>query len=785
MKYPSIKYSLPRARIDMAMVIVLAASLTMFSILATYSASDPGWTHSGSSPEVMNIGGVAGAYMADIGYSLFGSMAFFIPICFGMFGWKYLYRWKRNDKDQLLAPMIFLAGFFLTLIGGCGFENIYGLRFSTHLSSPSGGVLGGVITQSLSNYLPWQVLVSMFLSMSIAGTMLIGLPWMRISELVGKFLFAMGGAMFRKWPDRRKRMAKPSELEMSDAGKTATSKKSSNNLRDKLPKSKKKRRKLNIAERNEPELGSLGVGVDDAPSGMSSQTATPTLKFAAEEKPKAAPQPKAKRSIRGKLPEIALLDAPEVSQNAYSEEDIEKMSQRVEQMLEDFGVEVRVDNARPGPVITQLEVEPAPGIKASQIVNLSRDLARSLSVSSVRVVDNIPGSSHVGIEVPNRTRETVRLFDGLQSRQYKSSASPLTVVLGKDIRGGTVVSSLAKMPHLLIAGTTGAGKSVCLNAILLSFLYKSTPDSLRLIMVDPKMLEFSVYEGIPHLLTPVITDMEKTENALRWCIQEMELRYELMSKFKVRNLDGFNDLVRDSEPIPHPSFEDSDEPVYLTELPFIVVVIDELADLIMVMGRKAEDLIIRIAQRARAAGIHLIVATQRPSTDVIKGLLKANIPTRIGFKVASNADSRTILDQPGAETLLGQGDMLFIAPGTSDVARVHGAFVSDDEVKRVVDHWKSVDMPQYVEDVVVNKAANSSDSGFSGNDTGGEGDEFYDKAVDYVIRQRRPTISSVQRQFRIGYNRAARIIEAMEVAGVVTPADSTGKREVLVPPPQD
>ncbi len=642
-------------------------------------------------------------------------------------------------------------------------------------------MLGSLVVQGASAYLSWQAVAAILVAMVIAGTYLIGVPWMKVAEKTGAMAFAALRVAAASLKPRAR-----TKLRKAEALKSADLEAEDDKTKIRRVHAKKSQRKKSVAsERYEPVIGTMEVEreLHEADLDCSPAADSPI-------EPELAPNTERVRSPRTRksavadpLPSSSLLDPPQKSKLAYSQEDIDAMSTKVEQMLAEFGVQVSVENAHPGPVITQLEVLPAPGVKASQIVNLSRDLARSLSVSSVRVVDNIPGSSYVGIEVPNRTREIVRLIDGLESDQYASGTSPLTMVLGKDIQGGTVVSSLEKMPHLLIAGTTGAGKSVCLNAILLSFLYKSTHESLRLIMIDPKMLEFSVYEGIPHLLTPVITDMEKTENALRWCIAEMELRYDLMSKLHVRNLNGLNELIRSSDPIPNPQLPDATEPVYLTPLPHIVVVIDELADLIMVMGRKAEDLIIRIAQRARAAGIHLIVATQRPSTDVIKGLLKANIPTRIGFKVASNADSRTILDQPGAETLLGQGDMLFIGPGTSDAKRVHGAFVSDDEVKRVVDHWKNIDSPNYLDEVVV--GSGSSDSGFSGNDSDGESDELYDMAVDYVIRQRRPTISSVQRQFRIGYNRAARIIESMESAGVVSPADPTGRREVLVPPPQD
>ncbi len=792
-------YSLTRARDDLVMSLIAALSLTLFAIFVTYSSQDPGWTNSSSAVEIFNIGGITGAYIADIGYWLLGICVLVIPIALIAFCWMYLYRWKNQAKDQLLSPILFLIGTVLTLTGISGIENSYILN--NNAGAPPGGVLGNLTASFVTAYLPFQVSVVLFLCAVIIGTALAGVPWMVVSEFVGRAIISTFKSVlpsrrepaydddvsvqpqrnfeqdFEQEPVQvpRKKLSKPSLFAKSSKPKT------------KKPEAKKRSKRRTESKRVEPIIGSIGQvdaeGIDSPEVREVKQK--PITSKAPPRSTHKPPQQTKSGGSKFKLPALSLLDRPHKSRHAYSRKDIATMASKVETMLSEFGVEVTVENAHPGPVITQLEVQPAPGVKASQIVNLNRDLARSLAVSSVRVVDNIPGSPYVGIEVPNRMREAVRFLDGLESEQYKQSNSPLSIVLGKDIRGSTVVSSLDKMPHLLIAGTTGAGKSVCLNAILLSFLYKSTPDQIRLIMVDPKMLEFSVYDGIPHLLTPVITDMEKTENALRWCIAEMEARYTLMSQLGVRSLEGYNDRIRSSAPIPNPLKAGSPEPSYLSPFPYIVVVIDELADLIMVMGRKAEDLIIRIAQRARAAGIHLIVATQRPSTDVIKGLLKANIPTRIGFKVASNADSRTILDQPGAETLLGQGDMLFLAPGSSEVMRVHGAFISDDEVKRVVDALKLNGPPVYVSEVVSSKATDGSNAEFGGNDIDGENDEYYDEAVNYVIQSQRPTISSVQRKFRIGYNRAARLIETMEHAGLVSPADVNGKREVLVPPPPE
>jgi len=499
------------------------------------------------------------------------------------------------------------------------------------------------------------------------------------------------------------------------------------------------------------------------------------------------------RSIQ-KIPSMDLLDPPELhKETGYTDVQLEDMSRLLESKLKDFGVVAEVVEVNPGPVITRFEIQPAPGVKASKITNLAKDLARSLAVLSVRVVEVIPGKSVMGIEIPNETRQMVRLSEVLNSKLYKESSSRLSLGLGNDIAGNPVVTNLAKMPHLLVAGTTGSGKSVGVNAMLLSLLYKATPDEVRLMMVDPKMLELSIYEGIPHLLTPVITDMKEAAGGLRWCVGEMERRYRLMAKMGVRNLAGFNDKVKAAEqrnePLRDPLWkaEEHGEPdgtpaPYLETLPYIVVVIDEFADMMMIVGKKVEELIARIAQKARAAGIHLILATQRPSVDVITGLIKANVPTRIAFQVSSKIDSRTILDQSGAENLLGNGDMLYLPAGTSVPNRVHGAFVSDDEVHRVVEAWKQLGSPVYI-DSILEEASGDATMGSGSGLFDEEQDVLYDEAVAFVTETRKASISSVQRKLKIGYNRAARMIETMEAAGVVTEAGSNGQREVLAPPP--
>jgi len=507
------------------------------------------------------------------------------------------------------------------------------------------------------------------------------------------------------------------------------------------------------------------------------------------------PDAKSAATAKMKLPSLELLDPPELqTDQGYTEEEVEQLSRLLEQKLNDFGVVAEVVEVNPGPVITRFEIQPAPGVKASKISNLARDLARSMAVAAVRVVEVIPGKSVVGIEIPNHSRQMVRLSEVLNSKPYLDAASKLTLALGNDIAGNPVVANLAKMPHLLVAGTTGSGKSVGVNAMLLSLLYKATPDQVRLMLVDPKMLELSIYDGIPHLLTPVITDMKEAAGGLRWCVAEMERRYRLMAKVGVRNIAGYNDKVREAaavgtpltDPLWNPmelGLPPSEPAPELETLPYIVVVIDEFADMMMIVGKKVEELIARIAQKARAAGIHLILATQRPSVDVITGLIKANVPTRIAFQVSSKIDSRTILDQSGAENLLGNGDMLYLPAGTSVPNRVHGAFVGDDEVHRVVEAWKAMGEPVFIDAILNEGGADAGAGGGGGSLFDDEADPLYDEAVAFVTESRKASISSVQRKLKIGYNRAARMIETMEASGVVTEAGSNGQREVLAPPP--
>ena len=789
------------------MLLLWALALTLAAIILTYSPADPGWNASNSPDEISNIGGVIGAYIADIGLYLFGYFVIFIPVSIAQFGWNYQRKWKRQHSGggQIFLPILFFVGFVLTLIGGCGLESLYG-TYQTGFHR--GGVLGYEVTKLAAAYIQESWAVLLFVGFFVVGTNALGVfPWIRIFNFTGNLFFSFSMNLFaigrveRGQATSRKRVAAPIRSEDRSGGfrlrgrlgkSKLKSQDKSQQSKPPLQAEKQKPRVSGDKRRTEPIIVPLKGQISPVQSENKSQSSleksvTPLPMKRTVSAKKTTDASKKSPSAQQTFPDISILDPSEKFTNAYSQEEINEMAAKIESMLGDFNVQVAVRGAHPGPVITQFEIDPAAGVKASQIVNLSTDLARQLTVMSVRVVDNIPGSSYVGLEVPNTKRELVRLIDGLDSDEYKNSKHPLTMVLGKDIRGRTVVSNLAAMPHLLIAGTTGAGKSVCLNAILLSFLFKSTPEDLRFIMIDPKRLELSIYEGIPHLLVPVITEVAKTDNALHWCISEMERRFEIMAHLGVRNMENCNEMIRNSKnPIPDPTATDPELAKPLVPFAYIVVIIDELADLIMSTSKKSEELIIRIAQRARAAGIHLIVATQRPSTDVIRGTLKANIPTRIGFKVASNADSRTILDQPGAEHLLGSGDMLFIPPGSASVKRVHGAFVDDDEVKRVVDNVKRSGKPVYDEsmEAALNSevGSNSSNGRFGLDD---EEDELYNAALDFVVRSRRPTISSVQRHLRIGYNRAARIIENMEAAGAISPIQAGGKREVLIPPPEE
>ncbi len=743
---------LSRAR-ETVLFVLGAVAIYLMLCLLTYSAQDPGWSHTGGTDRVANLGGRFGAWFADLMFHGFGRVAYLFPILVGLLGWR-IYRGAHGTQPSLQSRLLTGAGFIATLVAGCGLETLHFPEIGESMRFVAGGVLGDLASSWFVSNFGFVGSTVFLVALFIAGvTWCTDLSWFWIMDTVGKYTciaYDYGYAKAKLGIDtfagaraRRQRQETVTEIRRE--------------MKDKKP------------PRIEP---TIKKPVESARREREKQT-----------------QLFKNPPGSGELPPLSLLDDIEDEHVSFSKDSLEAMSRLIEKKLNDFNVTVEVTAVHPGPVITRFEIDPAPGVKASQIVGLSRDLARALSVISVRVVENIPGKTVIGLEVPNEQRETVRLLEGLSSEEYERASSPLVLMMGKDIGGQPVIADLTKMPHLLIAGTTGAGKSVCINALVLSILFKSTAEQVRLIMVDPKMLELSVYDGIPHLLAPVVTDMKKAANALRWCIAEMDRRFHLMAALGVRNIAGYNRKVKSAldggQPILDPLAMEGTDPEPLDTIPYIVVIIDELADLMMVVGKKIEELITRIAQRARAAGIHLILATQRPSVDVITGLIKANVPSRVAFQVSSRADSRTVLDQMGAEQLLGHGDMLFLPPGTSVPIRVHGSFVSDAEVHRVAKALKESGTVNYNPDVTSGEVETTDPvaSMSDGNGGGGEEDELYDQALRFVTETRRASISAVQRQLRVGYNRAARMIEAMEQSGVVGPLESNGKRDVLAPPP--
>ncbi len=745
-------------------LITLCAYLTL--ALTTYSEHDPGWSRTGDGHTVENAAGPAGAWIADVFLSLFGHLAYLFPLLLAYQIWIQL----KDRAHWKLDPLFFAtrcAGLLLLMTSACG---IAVMRHTPDASLPfsAGGLLGlkiaGMIDASFGYIGGLLLLVAVFL---FALTIFIEISWFAVMDAIGAAVLRYmiyAQVRFRRWRAERK--------ERTEA-KAAIEKRREVVKKETKKQEVRKPPKI-LTKRKEPKLGERVVA--EKQQSLFDQS-----------------------PVEGDLPPIGLLEpADDKDEKGYSQDSLEAMSRLLELKLKDFGVSVEVVDVLPGPVVTRFELQPAAGVKASRITNLSSDLARSLAVNSVRVVEVIQGKSVVGVEIPNQNREIVRLSEVIASAAYENSKSPLSLALGHDISGMPVIADLAKMPHLLVAGTTGSGKSVGVNSMLISMLYKASPDEVRLMLVDPKMLELSVYEGIPHLLAPVITDMKEAATGLRWCVGEMERRYKLMAALGVRNISGYNKKVRDAqkagEPILDPLFAPEDLGIGQPEtaqpletLPFIVVVIDEFADMMMIVGKKVEQLIARIAQKARAAGIHLILATQRPSVDVITGLIKANVPTRMAFQVSSRIDSRTILDQGGAEQLLGHGDMLFLPPGTAHTVRVHGAFIDDHEVHKVVADWKKRGKPNYLEEIFSSAVDLIPVPGYSSGDEGGsddaEGDPLYDEAVAFVTETRKVSISSVQRKLRIGYNRAARMVEQMESSGVVSDMGHNGNREVLAPAP--
>ena len=757
---------------------IALCSILLLALLS-YSPDDPGWSHTGTRTEISNAVGLAGAWVADIFYALFGVMAYLFPALLAVRAIQILrnYILREADPFDSVTFTLRVIGFLLVMISATSLANIQYAEVHNSYPFGVGGILGNKIgdaTMAVFSYVgSTMILLSLFL---FGLTVFVDISWIALIDRLGIAainFYDITRSKLTEWNMARIEKAKSREASLERQVKVEI---------------ETKKQKLRVP---------------------------PTIQTP---KPKPVASKRIQReqqqtlfedsAVVGTLPQINLLDpADDNSGNGYSADSLEHLSRLLEHKLLDFGIKADVVEVLPGPVVTRFEIQPAAGIKVSRISGLAKDLARSMAVISVRVVEVIPGKSVVGIEIPNEKRQMVRLSEILSSEAYDRSSSPVTLALGHDIAGSPVVADLGRMPHLLVAGTTGSGKSVGINTMLLSLLFKASPEEVKLILIDPKMLELSVYDGIPHLLTPVITDMKDAASGLRWCVGEMERRYKLMAALGVRNLAGYNrkieDAIKAGNPITDPLWtfdpaemgwdgnEEPPEAPTLETLPYIVVVIDEFADMMMIVGKKVEQLIARIAQKARAAGIHLILATQRPSVDVITGLIKANVPTRIAFQVSSKIDSRTILDQGGAEQLLGNGDMLYLPPGTSVPERVHGAFVDDHEVHKVVADWKRRGEPNYLTEITDEAAvSNIAVPGYSGSEEGGgeegnESDPLYDEAVAFVLESRKASISSVQRKLRVGYNRAARLIEQMEVSGVVSPMSSNGSREILAPGGRD
>jgi len=747
---------------ESAFLLSILVAVYLVACLFTYDPNDPGPFNTTNSDHVQNAGRILGAWLADAFLGLSGFVAYLLPVITVYAGWRVLSNSSKTTETTAIEIIAVVTGLALFLLSSTGLSFMHLLPPAGSMPAGGGGVIGDVVATPMMQ-LTGQLGSTLFLfSMMLVGvTLFTGLSWFHVMDVTGRITLDLFDwllnqvAGMRDWFAGRRARAQREVVRKTDSVKQRGRK----------------------APKIEPQI--------------SIPQEQPSKRVAREKQ-----RPLFKDMPADSLPPLDMLDEPHDQPPGYSEDALKALSKQVELKLADFGVEVEVVAVHPGPVITRFELEPAAGVKSSQIMNLAKDLARGLSIISIRVVEVIPGKSTIGLEIPNTHRQMVFLSEILRSEVYDQANSPLTLALGKSISGRPIVADLAKMPHLLVAGTTGSGKSVALNAMILSLLYKAGPDQVRLVMIDPKMLELSIYADIPHLLAPVVTDMKEAANALRWCVAEMERRYRLMSAEGVRNLAGFNKKVREAKeagtPLKDPLFKPDEmypdiEAAELEHLPYIVVIVDELADMMMILGKKIDELFARLAQKARASGIHLILATQRPSVDVITGLIKANIPTRIAFQVSSRVDSRTILDQMGAEQLLGHGDMLYMPPGTAIPERVHGAFVDDHEVHGVVDYLKSLGDPNYVEEIL--EESQMTTDGMTINASGipqepeGDRDELYDQAVAWVTSSRKASISSVQRHLRVGYNRAARIIEDMETDGVVSQPEHNGMREVLAPPP--
>ncbi len=825
-----------RAIREVAMWAIMVVAVYLAVALVSYSPEDPGWSYVGPSETVANPAGPVGAWFSDVTLALFGVFAYLVPLSVAWGAYLIFRNTRRAGENRVYILSIRLLGLLLTLAAGTAFVTLHFAHVDDlggllpHLPNGIGGGLGSLLGDAMVvAFNPRGTSFLLSGALFVGVSLFAGVSWVAVIDAIGGITFdgfrwlqarlVQAGA---RVAGMRRRASAPESAEREEPqfGEAAEGE-DLDILAPKPKRTEPRFPKVPVVDTEEPgtagwdavaaepaapkrrlSLADLvpGLMLDKAPAAAKSPPAKPTHKarLGAVADARQPPLPPV-FSADQEQPPLELLDPARKSGKGYSEETLQGLSRQVETILADFGVTAQVVDVLPGPVVTLFELQLAPGTKASKVVGLARDIARALSTVSVRVVEVIPGKSVIGIEIPNEQREIVFLSEVLGADVYQEAKSPLTLALGSSIAGDPVVADLARMPHALIAGTTGSGKSVAINAMILSLVYKAGPKDVRLIMVDPKMLELSVYEGIPHLLTPVVTDMKEAANALRWCVGEMERRYRLMARLGVRNIGGYNRKVADAEeagePIPDPTWvpadsgmfgDDEAEPPVLGHLPYIVVIIDELADMMMVVGKKVEELIARLAQKARASGIHLLLATQRPSVDVLTGLIKANIPTRIAFQVSARVDSRTVLDQMGAEQLLGHGDMLYLPPGTSIPQRVHGAFVDDHEVHRVVSYLKQLGKPDYIKNILQDPGEPI--PGIDPEPRGGDvedQDPLFDEAVAFVVESRRASISGVQRRFKIGYNRAARMVEEMERIGLVGAAETNGNREVLAPVPVD
>ena len=747
-------------------IVLFSLSLILFISLFSYDPNDPGFNTTGNK-EISNFIGLIGAYFSSTSFVFFGVASYFIPLLFISFAVSVIQGKETKTSKEILVFK--LIAFILILISTCTVSSIHFLI--EWMPEGSGGILGLMIASSLMQLLDMIGTTLLMLALWFSFLPLfLGFSWLKVIDFLGSSVIEISSYIYLN--------LKSLILYIKDNAADKKIKKAETERVEKKVKETPVKEKS--VESSKPKIEKVIPPIEE---GKKASKERQTKLF--------------DESSASLIPSLDLLDEASNEKYGNSEESLEALSRLLELKLKDFGIDATVEEVLPGPIVTRFEINPAPGVKVNQINNLSKDLARSLSVSSVRIVEVIEGKSFIGIEIPNEKRALVVLGEILRSKTFEEVTSPLSIALGKDIAGNPIVADLQKMPHLLIAGTTGSGKSVGINAMIISLLYKSTPKDVRMILIDPKMLELSVYGGIPHLLCPVVTDMREAANALRWCVLEMERRYKLMSALKVRNLRGMNvkieEAIKSGEPIKDPLFDvdkalnegESIEPPDLEPLPNLVVVVDELADMMLTVGKKVEQLISRLAAKARASGIHMIIATQRPSVDVITGLIKANIPARIAFQVSAKVDSRTILDQMGAENLLGNGDMLYIAPASSTPVRVHGAFVSDEEVNRVSSDLQSKSQPIFIDEVTSGQGGEFSSEDQSKENGDSETDPLFDEAVKLVTESRNASISSVQRRLRIGYNRAARIVEKMEEIGIVGELESNGKREVLAPPPPE